>query len=345
MSSGAVADGIAAGRRARALRRLRITVGLGVAVGVLFTVSLMVGHTFYPLGDVARVVFGGDVPGASFTVGQLRLPRAVLAVLVGACFGIAGVSFQTLLRNQLASPDIIGISAGASAVAVYAIVMLGLPEATVSALAIVGALATALAIYLLAYWRGASVTRLILVGIALSAMLRSIVSYVLVRAAEWDLQVAMRWLTGSLNNATWDEVRPVAFAVVVLVPILLWSARDLEVLRHGPDSAQSLGVRVGRTQVVVILSSVALLAFATAATGPIAFVSLLAGPIAFRIVGAGGSLLLPSALVGMLLVLGSDLVGQWAFDTRYPVGVVTGALGAPFLIYLLVRVNRIGGVR
>lgn len=334
-----VADGR---RRRRRRRRLTIT-ALAIAVVGLFGVSLMVGHTFYSPGEVVRVVLGEEVAGASFTVGQLRLPRAVLAALVGGAFGMAGVTFQTLLRNQLAAPDIIGISSGASAAAVHAIVVLSWSASAVSMLAIVSALSTAGLIYLLAYRDGVLGTRLILIGIAVKAMLDSVVSYGLLRAAQWDLQVAMRWLTGSVNSTTWDQVVPVLLALLVLGPVLMSRARDLEVMRHGADAASALGVRVSRMQLVVILSAVGLIAFATAAAGPIAFVAFLSGPIAFRIVGAGGPLLVPAALVGAALVLGADLGGQWAFGTRYPVGVITGVLGAPYLVYLLVRVNRAGG--
>ena len=331
-----------AGRRARVRRRALLTGGLAAAVLVAFLTSLMVGNTFYGLDKVIRVILGETVPGASFTVGDLRLPRASLGLVTGLCFGVAGVTFQTMLRNPLASPDIIGISSGASAAAVIGLIVFSLSETAVSLLALLAALLTAGAIYLLANRRGFAGTRLILIGIGVAAMLDSLVSYVLSRAASWDLQMAMQWLTGSLNGATWSSVTPVAVACVVLVPVLLLHERHLGVLRMGDDSAASLGVRVQRTRIVLIVGAVALLAFATAASGPIAFVAFMAGPIAARIVGPGASLTLPSGLIGALLVLVADLVGQFAFDNRYPVGVITGVLGAPYLVYLLIRSNRTG---
>lgn len=334
---------IIAGRRARQRRHAVASVVLGVLLFVLFATSLMIGNTFYGPGEVLRVILGETVPGASFTVGDLRLPRAVLAILAGFAFGIAGVAFQTLLRNPLASPDIIGISEGASAAAVIGIVVLSLSGPAVSVMALGGALLTALAIYLLSNKGGFAGTRLILIGIGVSAMLHSVVSYVLSRAAEWDIQTAMQWLTGSLNNASWERVLPLAIASLVVVPVMLSRGRSLGALRLGDDSAAGLGVRVNVTRLMLILGAVALLAFATAATGPIAFVAFMAGPIAARITGPGASLLLPSALVGAALVLGGDLIGQFAFTGRYPVGVITGVLGAPYLIYLLIRTNRSGG--
>lgn len=331
------------GRRRRSRRRAAVTLILAVAVLAVFIVSLMVGKTFYGLGEIVRVILGETVPGASFTVGELRLPRAVLAILSGFAFGIAGVTFQTMLRNPLAAPDIIGISSGASVAAVFGIVILSWNETLVSALAVAGALATAIAIYLLSNKGGFAGTRLILIGIGVAAMLDAGVTYILSRAAAWDLQSAMRWLTGSLNGATWAGALPLALASVLLIPTLLAKGRDLGTLRLGDDLAASLGVRVQGTRVVIIVAAVVLLAFATAATGPIAFVAFMAGPISARIVGPGGSLLLPAGLVGALLVQLSDLLGQFAFDSRYPVGVVTGVLGAPYLIYLLIRTNRSGG--
>lgn len=332
-----------AGRSRRTLRRRGAIAALAVLVVVLLAVTLMVGQTFYTPGEVLRVIAGQNVPGASFTVGELRLPRAGLAVLTGIAFALGGVTFQTMLRNPLASPDIIGITHGASAAAVFAITVLSVSGAAISFVAIVAALATALFIYLLSFKDGVVGTRLILIGIGIAAMLQSVVSYLLVRAATWDLQAAMRWITGSLNGATWAEVLALALAVLVLGALLLSQSQRLDLLQLGDDTASALGVHVERTRILVIVAAVGLIAFATAAAGPIAFVAFLSGPIAARLVGPTGSLLVPAALVGTSLVLVADLVGQFAFGTRYPVGVITGVLGAPYLIYLLVRTNRAGG--
>jgi iron complex transport system permease protein len=331
------------GRRARVRRRTVVAAGIAVAAVAIFVVSLMVGNRFYGLDDVVRVILGEAVPGASFAVGELRLPRAVTGVFAGFAFGLAGAAFQTMLRNPLASPDIIGISWGASAAAVIGIVVLGLGDVGVSFLALGGAVVTALAIYLLANRRGFAGARLILIGIGVAAVLQSVVSYVLSRASEWELQTAMQWLVGSVNGATWGRVLPLIVASAVLVPIVLLNARALGALRLGDDTAAALGVRVPVTRVLLIVAAVALLAFATAAAGPIAFVAFMAGPIAARLVGPGGSLLVPAGFIGAFLVLGADLVGQFAFGARYPVGVVTGVLGAPFLIVLLARTARSGG--
>lgn len=333
---------IVTGRQRRLRRRALALAGLVAGVLVAFTVTLMVGRTFYGLDQVIPVLLGEPVPGASFTVGELRLPRATLAVLAGFAFGIAGATFQTMLGNPLASPDILGVSSGAGAAAVFGIIVLGLNESATSVFALAGALATAGAIFLLSNRGGFAGTRFILIGIGLASMLQSITSYMLARAAEWDIQRAMQWLTGSLSGAGWEQLLPLALAMAALLPVLLLGARSLELLRFGSDAATALGVPVGRARLVLIVAAVALLAFATAGSGPIMFVAFMAGPIAARLVGPGSSTLVPAGLTGALLVLLADLVGQNLLDERYPVGVVTGVLGAPYLILLLIRMNRTG---
>lgn len=334
---------IAHGARGRARRRLLVSLALGALVVALILAEIMLGGTYYPPSDIVRVIAGENVPGASFTVGEIRIPRAILGLVAGAAFGAAGVTFQTMLRNPLASPDIIGISTGASASAVVAILGLGLGATGTAIFAVAGALVTAIAIYLLSNKGGFAGTRLILIGLGISAMLNSVIAYLLSNAAAWDLQGALRWMTGSLNAASPQNIVPVVIALAVLLPVLLANDRSLNLLRFGDDSATALGVHPGRTRVAVIVTAVTLLAIATSVAGPIAFVAFMAGPIAARLVGPGASLLVPSTLVGAALVLGADLLGQFALPHRYPVGIITGVLGAPFLIYLLVRTNTAGG--
>lgn len=339
MSATLTAARLATARRRRHRRHHRITVGLALTVTSVFLLSLLVGETFYSPVEVAQVIAGRQVPGASYTVGELRLPRAVLGLAAGLAFGAAGVTFQTMLRNQLASPDIIGISSGASAAGVIAIVVFHLNQLAVSFFALLAALGTALLIYLLSHRGGFTGPRLILVGIGVAAMLQAVVTYVLSRAAAWDLPTATRWLSGSLNGATWERTLPLLLTCVIVLPVMLGLTRQLQLLRLGEELATGLGVAVPATRLVLIISAVALIAVATAACGPIAFVAFLAGPIAARLVGPATSLLLPAALLGALLVLGADLAGQYLLPTRYPVGVITGVLGAPYLLYLLIRSN------
>lgn len=330
-------------RQTNAKRRTRMIAVLVVCLfaGVLLT--LMLGQSFTPLTTLVRVLGGAEVPGAGFTVRELRLPRAVVSVLVGACFGLGGIAFQTMLRNPLASPDIIGISTGASTGAVFAIVVLSLSGPAVSVVAIASGLGVALLIYTLSWRQGVTGGRLILIGIGLAAMLQSVTAYLLMRAPSWTLQEALRWITGSVNGVQLNQALPLLFALLLFGGLLLSRRRDLETLRMGDDAAAGLGVGLAATRIIVVVTAVALVAFATAVSGPVAFVAFLSGPIAARLMGRNGSLLVPSALVGALLVLLGDYAGQFLLPARYPVGIVTGVLGAPYLVYLILCDNKTRG--
>ncbi len=337
-----IADDSAAGLAHQRPRVVTVSIVLTVVGVVAFCVSISVGDFPIPLLDVIPAVFGFGGDDSDFIVRQLRLPRALTGVLVGAAFGLSGAIFQSLARNPLASPDIIGITAGASASAVFIIVVVGGSGLMVSAGALVGALVTAAAIYLLAYRRGVSSYRLVLVGIGISAMLSAVTSYLLTRAEIYDAQRAVVWLTGSLNGRGWDQVRPVVASLVVLIPATLVLARPLRLLQLGDDTAKGLGVAVEPSRATLVLVGVALAAVATAAAGPIAFVAFVAAPIARRLVNAPLAIV-PAALAGAVLVTVSDIVARRVFaPTELPVGVVTGIVGAPYLIWLLARANRIG---
>lgn len=315
-------------------------VALSLLVAALWVASLMVGETFYSITELVALLRGEVVPGASFTVTELRLPRATIGVAVGMAFGMAGVTFQTLLRNQLASPDIIGISAAASAAGVTAIVLFHASTAVVSLSSLAASLATAALIYLLSAKSGVSGARLILIGIGIGSMLQSWTLYVLSKAAAWDMPTATRWLTGSLNNVAFDRGW-VALATVALAIVLaaIFSHRAA-LLQLGDDLAYSWGIPAAGLRAGLLLAAVFLVAIATATGGPIAFVAFMSGPIAMRLFRPGPALILPAGLIGAALVLAADMAAHYAFGTRYPVGVITGALGAPFLIYLLLRTRR-----
>lgn len=322
-------------------RRWRIG-ALFAITALLFLLSLMIGQRFVNPAEILQIGMGQNVDGANFVVEKLRFPRSLLSLAVGLSFGAAGAAFQTMLRNPLASPDIIGINAGASAAAVFAIVVLSATGMTISILAIIFSLLIAALIYALAFKDGVTGARIILIGVGVAAMLDSAIAFLLKRAMVWDMQEALRWLTGSVNGAKLEYVFPVFGALIVFGGALYSQAQKLELLRLGDDAASSLGISVQQTKLIVTLSAVALIAVATAAAGPISFVAFLSGPIAARIIGQNGSILLPAAFVGAVLVLGADLVGQHGLPHRYPVGVITGAIGAPFLIYLTIQSTRNG---
>jgi iron complex transport system permease protein len=315
---------------------------LALALGV-FCWSLTVGDFPIALTDVISSLVGAGNPETDFVVRTLRLPRGLTALLVGAAFGLSGAVFQRLTRNPLASPDIIGVNAGAAAAGVFAIVVWSASPAQITMSALAGAFLTAGAIYLLAYKQGVTGYRLVLVGIGVTAMLGSVTSYLLTRAEIFEAQRATVWLTGSLSGRSWDHVRPIAWALVVLGPLAVGLARHLRLLELGDDAARGLGSRVEAARGTLLLAGVALAGIATASAGPVGFVALVSPQIARRLVGPKSVGLLPAAACGALLVVASDLVGRRVFaPTELPVGVITAILGAPYLLLLLAQANKIG---
>lgn len=325
-------------RKAPRRRRTLLMGAMGLLVIALLAVNVLLGSYTVTILDFFAMLGGKTIPGASFIVMENKLPQALLGLLAGASFGAAGAIFQTMLRNPLASPDIIGISYGASATAVAAFVIFGLRGAGLSVAAIVGALLVALLISVLARGRGG--TGLILIGIGAAAFMQATITFLLSRADFTNATEIMVWLTGSLNSANWERVGILAVVLLVLAPLVAVGARELGGLALGDDTAAGLGFNVQRARLLLLILGVLLAAFPTAAAGPIAFVAFLSGPIAKRLNGGVASLPLAS-LVGAAIVLAAHFIAVNAIPgTSLPVGVVTGALGAPFLLWLLISTNR-----
>ena len=334
---------IAHARAARRARSVVVIAVLAAVVFVIFCVSLSLGDFRIPVIDVVKTLFGGGDRATEFIVNKLRLPRALTGVLVGLALGLSGAIFQSIARNPLASPDIIGVTYGASAFAVFAIVTLGLTGTAVAGLAIVGALLTAIIMYLLAWKQGVSSYRLILVGIGIGAMATSLTSYLLTKARVEIAQQALIWLTGSLNGRDWSQVRQLSITLAFLGPVLVFLVPRLRILQLGDETAYGLGLRVELSRLGLIVVGVLLAAMATAAAGPIGFVAFVAPPIARWLTRSPGPALIASALIGAFVVSLSDLIAQHALGhTQFPVGVITGVVGAPYLMFLLARANRVG---
>lgn len=333
---------IMSGRTQRRRRWIVVTSVLTVLALVLCCAMLLMGNTIYPVKDVIRTLSGEQIKGVSFAVNTIRLPRMLAGLFAGFAFGIGGYIFQTMLRNPLANPNVIGITSGSSAAAVFCILILHTSNAVVSIASIVAGLATVIVIYLLSRGKIFSIGRLILIGIGIQAMLDAFISYLLLKGAQQDIPAAIRWLSGSLNGSQMHELPPLVLTVFICTPIVIALGKHLSILELGEQSATTLGVNTDKARILLIVSSVCMIALATATTGPIAFVAFLSGPIAKRLVGVGFSNMIPAGLVGVNLVLAADLVGQFAFEVRFPVGIITGILGAPYLIYLLIRMNRKG---
>lgn len=338
---GAAVDRVRAVRTRGRRRRATVAIGLVVLVVALVVVTLTLGPFKVALVAVVRILGGEQIPGATFIVMEQRLPRLLVALGVGAAFGASGTIIQTLVRNPLASPDVIGITAGASAAAVLGMTVGGLGAVAVAPVAFGGALMTAAVIYVLARRGTISGYRFVLVGVGVAAVLNAVTAWGLTRAEVTEASRALVWITGSLSRASWDQVPVLWAALAVLLPLAALAALRLRALELGDDAAAGLGARVEPAKAGLLVVAVALAAVATAAAGPVAFVAFLSGPLARRLTGGGVSLG-ASALTGSCLVLAADLVATSLLPTALPVGVVTGVLGAPVLLWLLARANRSG---
>ena len=324
-------------------RRYILTTGILLLLTLsLAAVMMLYGNTIYSPETVLRVLSGTDAGGAAFTIRTLRFPRMLTAILCGMAFGLSGNTFQQLLGNPLASPDIIGVTSGAGVAAVFGILILKLDYGIVAVMAVFSGLLVSALIYFLSHKNGFSNTRLILTGIGMQAFLNSIISWMLLKASEYDVASALRWLSGSLNGVKMDTVPALAAVVFTAGLGILLLSRHLLILQLGEAHAVTLGIPVSITRLLLILLALVLTAFAASVTGPIASVAFLSGPIAARISGRGRSSMLAASLTGSILILISDLVGQFTLPSRYPVGVITGILGAPYLLFLLLRINHKG---
>ncbi|MBI1627296.1 FecCD family ABC transporter permease [Bacillus safensis] len=310
---------------------------MAIAFG-LFILSLSMGSRFIQPVDVLLHLIGQG-EGNSFVLNTLRIPRTLLAVLVGSALAVSGLILQGLIRNPLASPDIIGITSGASFGAIMFIVfwMGTVPIAYQPLWAIAGAFAVSSLIYLLSWKKGVKPITLVLMGIGISAIMKACVTFTLVLSDTMTTTKSYIWLTGSLYGSTMKDVTAMLPWVMIILPIVMVLARTMNVKELGDDLATGLGVKVQAKRLFFLLMSVTLAGVAVAFAGGIEFVGLIAPHVARMIIGRSFIALVPaSALVGSILVMLADLVARTAFlPLDVPAGVFTAAIGAPFFIYLL----------
>ncbi|MFG2357491.1 FecCD family ABC transporter permease [Streptomyces sp. NPDC048521] len=309
---------------------------LTVLLGCAVVVYLCVGESFVSPSQVVRVLLGR--PSADeLVVGTLRLPRLVVGLLAGAAFGVAGALVQTVARNPLASPDVIGITHGAGAATVAAMSFTAIAYDALPYVSIAGGLAAAALVYAFAWRRGLHASRFVLVGIGVSVALGSLTQLLLTKGDYLAAQQAKIWLTGSLDGRGYEEARPLALLMVVAVPAALWAARAQRGANFDDDTATALGVRLDRVRFGLTLLGV-VTSVATGAVGPVDFVALLAPQIARRLTRTAQVSLLSSALTGALVVVLADLLARRLFSpVELPVGVLTAAVGAPYLMWLVAR--------
>lgn len=314
----------------------------GLLLACVVVGGLLLGTGSIRLG-VAEVWAGlsGSAPDATVNrlIGRIRLPRMLTAALVGAALGMGGAVFQSLSRNALGSPDVIGFTTGAASGAILQIILFGGDAVQVALAAVAAGIATALAVLALAYRSGGGPGggyRLILVGIGMGALLSGLNTLLLVKG---DLERAMSaqlWLAGSLTARSWSHVWIAAGGLALLAPLVLWQGRKLALMEMGEEMARQLGIRVGQSRMLLVLAAVGLTSVATACTGPIAFIALAGPQIARRLTGSPGVPLVSGALTGALLLMAADLLSQNApLGLTMPVGLTTGFLGGLYLLLVL----------
>lgn len=327
-------------RRKQWLLIMLLLAGANACVLVL---NIVLGEYAVPVFQAIGAVFGFGGDEYNYVIHTLRLPRALVAFLVGCGLALSGVILQAITRNPLASPGVIGLNAGAALAAVAIIVVIpSIPVGWLPVAAFGGSLAAAAATYIISWRRGVSPIRLLLVGIGVSATAGALTTYLLTIGKIQQVTAAVIWMTGSVYGRGWEHFWPLLPWLVVLFPAALLLARQLDVLQLGDQLARGLGSRIEYIRALLLLISVGLAGSAVAMAGTIGFVGLMAPHISRQLVGASNRRLLPvAALMGGLIVMTADLLGRTAFAPyEIPCGIITAIVGAPYMIYLLYRKRR-----
>lgn len=314
---------------------------LTVSAALLMLWSLQRGAVNLDAGQVLAALTGDAPRNITLVVTEWRLPRALMALLIGAALGVSGAIFQSLMRNPLGSPDVMGFNTGAWSGVLVAMVLFGQHLTAIALAAMVGGILTSLLVWLLAWRNGIETFRLIIIGIGIRAMLVAFNTWLLLHASLETAVTAGLWNAGSLNGLTWAKTWPSAPLMLLMLVFAGLLVRRMRLLEMGDDSACALGVSVERSRLLLMLVAVVLTAASTALAGPISFIALVAPHIARRLSGTARWGLTQSALCGAVLLLLADIVAQQVFmPYQLPVGVVTVSLGGIYLIVLLIQESR-----
>ncbi|BDH46898.1 iron-enterobactin transporter permease [Salmonella enterica subsp. enterica serovar Choleraesuis] len=312
-----------------------------LALATLSAMGLAMGAVNLSLGQVADALFGSAPRNVSLIVTEWRLPRVVVAILAGAALGVSGAIFQSLMRNPLGSPDVMGFNAGAWSGVLVAMVLFDRDLTAIALFAMAGGIITSGLVWMLAWRNGIDTFRLIIIGIGMRAMLMSFNTWLLLKASLETALNAGLWNAGSLNGQTWSKLMPSGALIVLALLASALLVRRLRLLEMGDDTACALGVAVEPSRLLLLLSGVVLTATATALTGPISFIALVAPHIARRLSGTARWGLAQAALCGATLLIAADMCAQYLFKPyQLPVGVVTVSLGGIYLIALLIQESR-----
>lgn len=301
-------------------------------------VSLASGTFSIKWHQVVLALFGQGPDQIITVVTEWRLPRVVMALIMGAALGASGAIFQSLIRNPLGSPDVIGFNTGAYTGVIISVILFGNHYFQMAASALLGGLGSALVVYLLAYKKGIQGFNLIVIGIAVSAVLTAFNTWMLMTSSLESAMSAALWGAGTLNGMTWAKGTPAAITVTIVILISLLISTRMSLLEMGDDAASALGVPTEKTRLVLLVVGVTLTASVTAAAGPISFISLAAPQIAKRLTKHHSVHIPEAALMGAALLVTADFIAQQLFaPNQLPVGLVTVSVGGIYLLWLLIR--------
>lgn len=309
-------------------------------VVALSLLSLSVGGVGVPLKEVLASLAGQNAEASNLIIMQFRLPRIAAAILIGAALAVAGALLQGVIRNPLASPDLLGVTGGASvAVVAFMTFVTGYSIHWVPFIAIGGALVTATINYVLAWKKGVSPFRLVLIGIGISTAMGALTTFLLISGPAYLAAQVLNWMTGSIYGTNWAYIEVLWPWVAVFIPLSLLLAKELNVQSLGEDVARGLGSKLQLSRMILLFYSVALAGAAVGVAGTISFIGLMAPHIARRLIGNTYKLIIPvSAFIGAIILLLADLAGRMLFQPLdIPAGVFTAGIGAPFFMYLLFK--------
>lgn len=313
-----------------------VLIGLG-ALTLFATWAMTLGSYPISVPDVFLAAIGRGTDRQEFIVQDLRLPRVLAALMVGAALGMSGAIFQGLVRNELVSPDIIGINSGAAGIG-FAWLLLTRNVSALPLVMFVGAMGMAMLIYLLSWKGGIDPSRLILIGIGLQSVLTALETFLVRRFPIEDVIWADNLLLGSVGTATWYDIRILAIGLAVFVPAGLFFAWPLRALQLGDDVAKTVGLPVELVRLALIVVGCWLSALAVAVAGLVAFIALMVPHAARMMAGPmSASVMLFTALLGGGLLLAADVIGNHFLPVSLPVSVVIGAVGAPYFLFLFWR--------
>lgn len=319
---------------------------LALTLLILLLITLMLlavcyGTVSISLAQLWQILWGEGASGLRLVVVEWRLPRMLTAVICGAALGVSGAIFQSILRNPLGSPDVLGLNAGAFSGVLLVMLLWPTHLLAITFASLIAALGTGLLIYLLAWRNGIAPFRLILIGIGIRALLMSFNSWVMTSTSLSTAMSAGLWSAGSLNGMSWQNISLVTPFVVVTILVVAMLGKRMRLLEMGDEIACALGVNTERTRLLMLLLAIILTAVPTAVIGPVSFIALVAPQLARRLMGSQQGALWSTALCGSLLLLGADYLAQHGFSPyQLPVGVITVSLGGIYLLSLLVREAR-----